>query len=263
VVPDDVFFVHRGGVDSIQTIELSGDIRAVNQTDQISRTIHQYFSLDAIAGYEPIFGTYVLKLDGYDYLVAVHTRLKAARAQGQKQISYSPVTRWKFAFSGTVTGFGNGGDSDGNAYLYVGTDDGKGYRIDGEQVQDDGEWPDFKFRTNFLTTKFGELEAEKINFNCFSRFGGTFNLKFYVNHDRVAFDTLAISTPWDTSLLPSELTMPVSAMSFLVEPGAYYDREGLNFNFRSIMIGIEDIRPAGQAFSFGPLTLMARQIGGF
>lgn len=256
--PDDIYFLHPGGVDAVRTIQEYGDIHAISQTDSISKTIHKYYDTVATAGYDPEFGLYLMKLNGYDYTIAVHTRLKSARSYGMKQMSYSPVSIWDFAFTGDPTAFGHG-----NGFLLIGTASGTVYKMDNTVVQDADTDVTYTLRTYFPSTKFQDLKADKINVNAFSRFGGTFDIVIYKNHNRTSTQTISVTMPWDTSTTPDELTMDYDEMNFLVDPNLYYDREYLNMNFRSIMVGIENVGVNGWPIYFGDVNLMARKIGGF
>ena len=259
VTPNDILFLHPGGVDDVRTIQEYGDIRAETHTDNVRKTIHSYFSSAAFAGYDPEWGIYLLKLASYDPIIAVHTRLKTVKYQGLRGATFSPVTTWEFnvGASETPTCFG-----EGNGVMYIGTDGGKLYKMDATKVEDNNRTVTYQFKTNYQTTGFGEFAATKIALATFGRMGGRFNYYFYKNNSRTSFYNLQSTIPWDTTTTPDELTMDVDEMLFLVEPETYYDRENLAFVFRTLQVGVQDIILNGKPLYFGPVTILANAVGG-
>lgn len=256
--PSDIFFLAPDGVSAVFTIQEYGDIKVATQTDQIVRTIHRHFSSVAFAGYDPEWGLYLLKLEGHDPIIALHTQMKGVRYQGRKPVTFSPATEWGFAFSGAPTAFGSG-----NGYMLIGTDDGKVYKMDHAVVQDDDNDVTYQFRSNYLLTRFGELAARKGSANCFGMVGGQFDLVFYRNHSRTSFLTETVEIPWDPTTPIAELTMDVAEMGWDITPFDYFDRMEINFNFRALQVGIENIQLNGRPLYFGPITILADRIGGF
>lgn len=260
VAPDSIYFLSKSGIGDISTIEAYGDINAVTQTDNIRRTIHQYYSSAAFAGYVPEWGIYLLKLAGYDSLIALHSKIKTVVPRGMGETTISPCTKWEFAIDATPTCFG-----EGDNYMFVGFDDGKIYKTSSSVVADDDIAVTYKIWPNFQSTVFGEYAAEKVSVNAFGRFGGDFDLAFYKNNSRTSFHTISFTVPWDTTVSLDELIgidVAEEDMGWLVEPGNYFDRRLVNYNFRSTMIGIENITLNGKPMWFGPVVLLADSIGG-
>lgn len=256
--PDDIYFLHPGGVDSISSVQEYGDVKAVTQTEDIKDKIHLYFSSAAVAGYDPNWGIYLLKLDGTDYTYAIHTRAKDVRYIGKKGYSFSPATQFEYAFAGGVTCYG-----DGNGYAYIGTDDGNVYKIDKDVVDDDSTAVTYGLITPPLNTIFGEANAKRINMTSFAQYGATFNFKFYRNHSRVSFLTLSSTLPVDYSTLTLDVDILTADADFLTIPTEYFDRYNVNFNFRDLSIGIEDIT-LGQdrPMFFGPVSIVYTSVRG-
>ncbi len=257
-IPSDVMFFQKTGVISMKTIQEYGDIRTSTQTDSIRHTIHRYFTESAIGGYDPEWGLYLLKLPDFDKTIVVHTNIKAARRKGVVEQSFSPVSLWDFAFSGEPTAFG-----DGNGFALIGTDDGKVYKMDNTVVQDDDNDVTYSLKSHYLLTRFGETAAHKVSSGAFSSVGCTYDINFYRNHERVKHDGVTITVPWDPTIPAEDLTMDYDEMDFLVEAEDFINRDELNFNFRSLMIGIEDISLNGRPVYFGPIMISADSIGGF
>jgi len=259
MTPDDMWFVHGGGIDSVGTIQEFGDLRYQSVAENIRSTVQLYFSTAAFTGYEPGRGLYCLKLASHNYVYVVHTKLKNVNRQGSaKALPESPVSRWQFAFTDVPTCFGNG-----DGVMYVGTDTGKLYKIDSTVVEDDDNAVEYKLLTNVQSTRFKELSVNKISPSVFGRFGGAFDLTYYKNHNRTSFHSTSVNTPWDTTADPTEFTMPVDEMLFLIEPEEYFDREGENFNFRALQIGVENVVLNGRPLYFGGLEILADAVGGF
>ena len=259
VMPDDVYFVHPEGVSSISTTDEYGDIKAVTQTDNLRHTVHANFSTAAVAGYDPQWGLYLIQFDGYDYVIVLHTRMKTVMNLGAKQVSVTPASRWEFTWTGTPTAFGQG-----NGYLLVGNDQGKVYKMDSSAVEDSDTAVTYKLITNCEASLFGELAANRVStFYSAGKFGAAFNVVFYKNHNRTSFHSVAMTLPWDTSTDDTEMDMDVDEMGWMVSPELYLDRKPVNFNFRAVQIGIEDVVLNGHPLFVGPIALLCDQIGGF
>lgn len=257
VTPDNIVFAHPSGIDMVTAVQESSDIAAESQADNIRSSIQQYFTSAAVAGYDPEWGVYLLKMVGSDDVYAVHTRAKAIKYSGRKTTAYSPVTRWQFAFSGNPTAFGHG-----DGFLLIGTDDGKVYKSDKTKVQDAGSDVTYKFLTASVPTVFGEAQAYKIGYRIFGRYGGNCNIKFYRDYFRTSFFTLPFLLPADSTLLTLDIDIPTLDADFSTIPLRYIDRAGINFNFRNLMIGFEDITLNGKPLYFGEINLHSNKIGG-
>jgi len=255
--PESAWHLHKAGIGSVRTIEQYGDIRASAEGLGWKSIISENYDETAFSGYEPNFGTYLIKVAGYDYVLAVSTTVIAGAHRGQVRVPMSPVTRWEFAFTGEPTCFGKG-----EGVAYVGSDAGKTYTLDPTAYEDDDTAITFYMKPNFPSTKFGDMECLKVNWNAMGKFGGSFNLKFYRNHNQTAYLTKAIAVPWDTSVPVEELTQDVADLGFLVDPDVYYDRIEPNFNFRSIMVSMEDIVLYGAPLLIGGITVLAKPTGG-
>jgi len=59
------------------------------------------------------------------------------------------------------------------------------------------------------------------------------------------------------------MDMDVDEMGWMVSPELYLDRKPVNFNFRAVQIGIEDVVLNGHPLFVGPIALLCDQIGGF
>ncbi len=255
--PESAWHLHKAGIGSVRTIQEYGDVRASAEALGWRSIISDNYDTTAFSGYEPNFGTYLVKLNGYDEILAVSTQVIAGAARGQVRVPFSPVTRWELAITDDPTCFGRG-----EGICYVGTDAGKTYYFDPTAFEDDDVAITFLAKPNFQSTKFGQAEAMKVNWNTMGKFGGTFNLKFYRNHNQTAFLTKSITVPWDTSVDVTEMTMSVQDMLFLVDPDKYHDRIEPNFDFRSIMVTMEDIVLYGAPLLIGGITGLAKPTGG-
>jgi hypothetical protein len=258
VTPNDILFCAPSGVSSISTMQEYGDIRSTTLTDGIKRVFQIYGVNGAIAGYEPNWGLYLLQLPGYDKVICLHPRMQSVRNQGMFQQMFAPVTMWEFAFPGVVTSFGAG-----NNCMYIGTDNGNVYRVDGSVVEDDNMIVSSSFRTGYQTTGIGELAAKVVGFSVFGRFGGSFDINFYRNSSRTEIDSISTVCPWDTTIPVMEMIIDVEEMGWMVNPETYYDREYVNFNFRSLMVGVDNIDLNGHPLWFGQIEIMCDRIGGF
>ncbi len=259
VTSDNIIFLHPAGVDMISSVQESADIAAESQSDNIRSTIQQYFSSAAFAGYDPEWGLYMLKMAGTDDIYAIHTRAKSVKYSGRKSTAFSPVTRWQYAFDGTPTAFGHG-----NGFMLIGTDGGKVYKMDKDITKDDGAAVTYRFITSSKPTVFGEAQAYGIGYRIFGKYGGACNIKFYRDYSRTSFQTLPFNLPIDTTMLTADFDDVLTAEAdFYLTPDQYFDRENINFNYRNLMVGVEDIELWGGPLYFGEINLLSRAIGGF
>ena len=259
VTADNIIFAHPSGVDMVSAVQESSDIAAESQADNIRSEIQKYFTSAAVAGYDPTWGIYLLKMAGTDDVYAINTRAKAVKYSGRKGSYYSPATRIRYAFSGSPTHFGHG-----DGFMLIGTDDGKVYKADKTTVLDAGVEATYKFITAASPTVFGEAQAYRIGYKIFGEYGGACNIKFYRDYSRVSFFELPFVLPIDSSLLTAELDdILTSEADFYASPEKYFDRDDINFNFRNLQIGIEDINPNGKPIYFGEITIHSNRIGGF
>jgi hypothetical protein len=259
VTPDDIVFAHPSGVDFMTSIQEYAQIGVATQTDDIRKTIQQYFTTDSVAGYDPEFGLYLLKMPGTDYVYVVHTRAKSVRYRGKRNYSFSPCTRFLFnpGASETVTCFGNG-----NGFMYYGTTGKKVYKIDKAVFQDNSRDVTYKLVTNYLTTGFGDGQAVKLNINAFGRTGGSCVFRYYRNSPRTYFHETAVNLPVDSELLTVDADMLTVDADFLSTPANFFDRENINFNYRTLMVGIEDIVVVQDPIYFGGFSILTKKLGG-
>lgn len=234
--PDDVFFLHPAGMDSVRVMQEYGDVRSISQTDAIKNIVMDNYDTDAVAGYDPDSGGVLLKLnDATDSVYVVHTRMKQARQMGDIVYQVSPIAEWVFnlpQISGndqapTVFGRGDG-------YAYIGTDQGAVYRINSSVVTDAGNAATYRLRTAYMSSRFGEMNARRVNFDIFSENGGTFRLNFYTNHSRTVLFYEAGDLP--TNLTPTDPDDPATD-----DFNLNFDRFNVNFPFRSLMMEINNI----------------------
>ena len=68
--------------------------------------------------------------------------------------------------------------------------------------------------------------------------------------------------PVDSELLTADANMLTADANFLTTPSTYYDRRKLNFNFRALMVGIEDIEVIDKPIYFGSFGILTKQIKG-
>ncbi len=258
VSPDNIWFLHPTGVDSVKAVQEHGDIAVSTQTDSVKDVIHKYFSHGAVAGYDPAWGLYCLKMEGTDDIFVVHTRLKSARAQGQRAVGFSPVTRWRYKFPDPVSCFGSG-----DGCMLVGTEGGELYAMDKGASQDNEIDPDYKIMSYAQVIPFGEGEVERVSVTASGRFGGSFNMAFYRDYQRDALVKLPFDVPMDSGILTAEADMDTAEAMFLTNPAYTVDRGEVNFNFRSLQVGIEDIKLSGKPLYIGSIRVRAAQIGGF
>lgn len=242
--PDDVWFLHLDGVGSIRTIQEFGDIRSFSQTSRVRHIMSDRFNIRAtFAGYEPDTGVYLLKLlDGTGRLYAVHTKAKSAYRNGDVTVAVAPVTLWEFRLpeEEKITALGAGVDG-----LIFGTSEGDVYLCRDNLVHDDALLPEYAFSTNYMTTRFGESSAIKLNFSAFGLGAGSFDIEFYVNHSRTPHHVIHVDLPDDEPFTD------------------YYDRIEINFNFRALMVRVCNIKPSCDHLHFGEIQIAAKSIGGY
>lgn len=257
VTPDDIYFLHPGGVSAIGTMTEFGDVRTVSQGENIKDLISSYYSLKAFCGYEPEYGLTLLKLDdGTDYIYVLHNRQKNIKYFGQQPYLYSPAARWKFRLpvsggvSQQVSCFGYGQNA-----LYIGTTGGQIWKVEKGNLTDGGTYPEYQLKTAYHSTKMGEMAVQKLYLDVFGKTGGRFSVKGYKNHSLQPFQT------WNM-YLPTELAVehPPAPASFICN----FDRINANFNFRSLLLSYEDIIPAATncPIYFGAMQLLCMRIGG-
>jgi len=256
VTPDDIYFLHPAGMDSIDTMTEFGDVRSVSQADSIKNLISAGYSTEAFSGYEPEFGLTLLKLnDGTDDIYVLHTKLKTVKYFGAKPYMYSPIARWRFALP-------NAGESQqhvscfgyGQGEMFIGTDAGQVWKMDKNTLKDGDSYPEYCLRTAYHGTKLAELAAQKMHPDAYGSKGGTFDIKAYKNHALL---------PWQTwsMVLPDDFTQihPPAPGTFICN----FDRMNVNFNFRSLMLAYENIVPQDDnPIYFGAFLLLCLRIGG-
>jgi len=257
VTADNIIFAHPSGIDMITAVQESSDISAESQADNIRSTIQEFFTSAAVAGYDPEWGVYLLKMAGTNDILAMSARAKDIKYAGRKTTAYSPAGIWRFAFGGSVTAFGHG-----DGFLLVGTDAGNVYKADKTMVTDNGNDATYKFITSAIPTVFEEAQAYKIGYRVFGRYGGNCNFKFYRDYSRTSFFTIPFLLPADSEILTIDADIPTLEADFSTVPLRYFDRAGINFNYRTLMVGVEDITLNGKPLYFGEINLHSNRIGG-
>lgn len=256
VTPDNIVFLHPSGVDMISAVEASSDIAAESQADNIRSVIQQNFSTAAVAGYDPEWGLYVFKMAGTDYTYVVHTRAKSVRYSGRKQVVFSPATRWEYDYTPSAFGTGDG-------YMLVGSSAGKVYKMDKSVQQDNTVSVDHKVITSASMTRFGQAQSHRVNFQIYGRVADSCTINFYKDFTRNAFLSKTLTLLGGSSTLTMNLDDILTAdADFPVVGQDFYDRVNINFNFRSLMIGIEDMSLYNKPLYIGGITVESRQIGG-
>jgi hypothetical protein len=252
--PGDVYFLHPSGLDSVRVMQEYGDVRAISQTDAIRNLIVDNYDTDAFAGYDPENGLVMLKLnDGTDSFYVVHSRMKHARDMGDVVYQVSPSAEWVLnlpQISGndqvpSVFGSGDG-------YAFIGTDQGAVYRLDNSVVTDAGNDADYRVRTAYMSTRFGEMNARRVNFDVFGAAGGSFRINFYTNHSLTAIF-------YETGDLPTVLTGTDPDDPSTDDFNLNFDRFNVNFPFRSLMMEINNIELNGH----NPIYVGAISVMGF
>jgi len=259
VTPDDIVFAHPSGVDFLTSIQEYSQIGVTTQTDNIRKTIQKYFTSAAVAGYDPQWGLYLLKMAGTDDIYVVHTRSKSVRYKGKRSYSFSPCTRWRYNVGAneSVTCFGSG-----DGYMYVGTDAGSLYKMDKTKFKDNSRDITFALKSKYETSVFGEVQATKLSINSFSLTGGGITFKFYRNYYRDSFFNYSFDLPVDSTLLTVDADMLTVEANFLSNPEAFFDRSDINFNYRTLMIGLEDIVVVDEPIYFGLINILTRKLRG-
>lgn len=255
--PDDVFFLFSAGVGSLSTIQEFGDVRSVVQSDNIEDIIRANYDSSAFAGYDASNGIYLLKLNDStkQTFYALHPKVKLQKTLGGRVYPTSPISKIELNLpqisseDQTITAMGT---IDGA--LYFGTDKGYIYKFDHSVVTDAGETVTYSLKSYSTSSRFGEMMATQVSPDVFSSNGGSYKLKFYVNHSTTALTSETITLP--TSLTASD---PDSGSPYLQN----FDRFNINFLFRSVQLGYEDITPNGNNhIYFGGTALLAEPIGG-
>lgn len=247
VTQDDVLFYHMAGVDSISTVQEYGDIRSINRSDNISDVLAAEYDTNAFAGFDPHFGVYVLKVsDGTKQrLYAFHPRVAGRRT------AMFPASKWELNLplvSGAtqeVTGLGRGEHG-----MYLGTDNGRVYRLDVSTIKDAGNYPAYSLLSGYMQVPdAGQLTATHFQSGLSSKSGGSGKLVIYRNLSTNLFIEkdieLAVTRARDVPDRPQEFLRSFS-------------RGRLNFDFRELMVGYSDITPLDDnPIYFGPIRILA------
>jgi len=235
--PADVYFLHPAGMDSVRVMQEFGDVRAISQTMAIKDVVTSNYDTTAFAGYDPHSGLVLLKLnDSTDDIYAIHTRIKLSRTIGDIVYQVSPIAKWVLnlpQISGndqSPTAFGSG-----EGFAYIGTDQGAVYKIDNSVVTDAGNAVSYSLKTAYMSTRFGEMNARRANFDAFGDDGGSLRIIFYTNHSRTALFYQDIDLP--TSLVSSDPDDPSGGDDFMLN----FDRFNVNFPFRALMMEYSNI----------------------
>lgn len=241
VVPDDIIFTHPHGTDSIRTMQNFGDVMAISGTNDLKNIWHEKYSEECFAEYEPHFGLVLLRFDDLTTdIYAIHTKT---------QTGITPVALWRFdpqwggVHDQKITAMGRGDIS-----CYIGTDHGEVFEITPDELTDNGEPVEFVMKTNYLSTRFGEMAAWRVNHEVFGKNGGTLDIRFYKNHERTHWHDISVTLP---NIGDGD------------DPSLFFDREDINFNFRTLMCEICDIVLDDGPVFVGPITINAYSVGGF
>ena len=266
----DIYFAHRGGIDSIVGVQEYGDVRNVSLLGDVQQSFRHWYDSDGFAGYLPDWGVYLYKPKHHRYAMAVHVGLQSGRQRGGQVVPHAPVTFFDFAFSNDATAecFG-----EANSGMYVGGSDGKLYIMDKGHVKDGGNAVSYSFKTGYRSTRKGELAATALIWEILGKFGGTWDFKIYRNHSRVASQTISCEM---FSLMehasPEEWTMPTDMVTVdlplddtdIKDSDTYYDRREVNFNFRTVQIEVSNITlEIGYPLYFRSITLLCDRVGGY
>ena len=281
--PDDLYFITPYGVGSVRTMMEYGDVRSFTQTDDIRNIIIENWSDGVIAEYEPENSLVLFSFGdqpdetGFNIMTniyAVHTKARSSKVIGGSQVSVSPVSLFQFnplisVFVQEITAMGRGASG-----TYLGTDYGRIFRMMSYDPDNTTTFGSQSVTVNLSlcdgsaesrvrydvstvrqTTGIGEMGAYKVHWDAFSRKGGDFTIRFYKNHDRTFWHEIQVSLP-DIDEGDS--------------PADYFNRENINFNFRDLGVEIvvnNDIlageTPLKEPITFGPVTLLTYNIGGF
>ena len=240
--PQDVWFFHRNGVDSVRTMEAYGDVRAESQTGRVKDISTAPGILRwAFAAYQPDVGAYCLKIVGDSRLYAVHTQSKTAEARGDQTVPVAPTCRWDLAIGAEISALCTTDQG-----LLVGAADGTVWLVTDDAVLDEDERPVVEIASNRSTTRFGELCATAYNFEAFKLSGGgSFDVEFWTDHDR------------GKALFIDHVEIPDGPTY-----QSFRDRRPLNFNFRSLQVRVTNVDGGSDHFFIGEIHVFCESVGG-
>lgn len=204
---NDIWFASPSNAYAISGVNMYGDIRTFAPGDPVQATIQAYFDESAFAAYWPDAGLYLLKLDGYDRVLAAHTKHVARDATGR--IVY-PWTEFEFK-NLTPTSFSY---FDGD--FYVGCSNGNLYKLAAD-VNDDGTLPDYELQPGILELDFSQATANEIYISADSGAAFGYDMALYRNGSAAALQTISITG------------------------GDAPTRETLNFDFKSLQWKISNL----------------------
>ena len=257
---NNIIFTDKEGIKVLASVQEAIGIAVKNHSSGIAATIRTSYSDNAVAGYDPEWGLYLLKMENNNSVYVVHTKVRAYRYLGQSVVTYHPITKWQFAWETDElpTGFGRG-----QGFCLIGTNQGRVYKMDNTKINDNLNSLTYKLKTNYPSTKFGENQAYKLSVGLSSRTGGKITLDFYANNSRTPLLTEVKTLLIDDDILTLSLTdiLTVNA-DFLISSDIYFDREDINFNFRSMKIGVSDIKLYGEPLYIDKFTLLYQGVGG-
>ena len=132
---NDIWFTSGDSVHSLYGVKSYGDFRTKSPGDPIRNLIQQYYNDNTFAGYNPVDGQYLVKLEGYDPILVcdVHGVILGTMAQEKylwTQYLFKGITPSCFATF--------------NDKFYIGGSDGYLYRLDSSTVEDNGSYYDIK-----------------------------------------------------------------------------------------------------------------------
>jgi hypothetical protein len=163
-LPNDVWFASGIGVQHLQGTESYGDLRSYPASDPVHDAVRDNWDTDAIVGYHPKDGQYILKLSGRTNLLACHVGLPGR-----------PWTEYALANSVTPTCFLTAQND-----LYLGGDDGNLYRFDESLHQDDSNDLTFALKTGIAEHPFGTMHY-KLFYTDVGRNVTSYKLDFYTD----------------------------------------------------------------------------------
>jgi len=247
---DDVYFLSPQGVGSLKTIQEFGDVRVLTQTDAIRDKIEAnwgelyerpWFSTAAFMGFDPEFGAVLLKLDDDTdtEIYVLHPKFVNVRLFGRQGYRSAPISRWTLRLpqiddeDQAVTCFSTGRNG-----TYIATDQGVVYYLDRAVMEDDETGAlEYSLVSGSMSTRLDEWAAWRMVYDMRSADAdGSADLTVYVNGG-------AAATVDETRTVGD------------------WDRFPVNFNFREIKAGYEDIAPADAAMSFGPIIVEYKNVG--
>jgi hypothetical protein len=97
-------------------------------------------------------------------------------------------------------------------------------------------------------------------------FGGSYDILFFKNDNWDEFKTISTTPILAAPSLPANWTIPIEDADFnLVQPvPAHWDRREVNFNFRSMMIGVDSVTlDHGYPLWFGGFVVLCERVGGY